>query len=525
MKIASIDQMRVLDKQAASRFGIPEQLLMENAGAAAAIVLQKKYDPQVNRFLIICGSGNNGGDGLVVARKLHSNLAQVEVVIFGSPAKYHGAALQNYHIVKKLKIKVIENPGIQVFRRMITASDVLVDALFGTGLDREVGGIYRDVIQAINKSRRPVASLDIPSGVGGNTGQLMGVAIKAEITITFGLPKYGNLLYPGCQNGGRLWVTHISFPPEMYNTPSIRVETNDPVLLPPRPEDAHKGSCGKVLFISGAANYLGAPYFAASAFLRTGGGLAYLATPEQVAPFIGTQGHEIVFVPQKATQAGTIARTNLDSLLKFSEQVDMVVLGPGLSLETETQNLVRDLVVRLNKPLLIDGDGLTAVAYDPGLLKKRKAPTVLTPHPGEMARLMTGRKISEESTDRIGLLKEQAKNLASIIVLKGAHTLIGYPDGAIRINMSGNAGMATAGSGDVLTGVIAGLFGIGCDFNEAVRMGVFIHGLAGDIAAQNVGEDGLIAGDILASIAPAMKRMRNEFRLVYAECNGKISVL
>ena len=522
MKIASVDQMRELDKQASSRFGIPEQLLMENAGVSAAIVLQQNYDPEVNSFLIICGAGNNGGDGLVVARKLHSNRARIEVVIFGSPAKYHGSAQQNYNIVRKLKIKVVENPGIQVFRRMINTSDVLVDALFGTGLDREISGVFRDVILSINNSGKPVASLDIPSGVSGSTGQLMGVAVNAEMTVTFGLPKYGNLLYPGCQNGGRLWVTHISFPPEIYGT-TIRVETNDPVQLPPRPEDAHKGSCGKVLFISGAANYLGAPYFAASAFLRTGGGLAYLATPEQVAPFIGAQGHEIVFVPQKATGAGSIAQANLDSLLKFSEQVDMVVLGPGLSLETETQNLVRDLAVRLKKPLLIDGDGLSAIAHDPVILKKRKAPTVLTPHPGEMARL-TGRKLSENNPDRIKLLTEQSKKLGSIVVLKGAHTLIGYPNGSIRINLSGNAGMATAGSGDVLTGVIAGLFGIGCGFEEAVRLGVFVHGLAGDMAAEKSGKDGLIAGDILASVAPAMKRMRNAFKEVNSEYKSKILV-
>ncbi len=502
--------MRQLDRRAATEYGIHEQLLMENAGESAAITLLNQFDKHADSFLVVCGAGNNGGDGLVVARKLHSNQLPVRVVIFGDPEKYGGAALQNFRITQKINLEIAVNPKIKTFRQMISEAAVLIDALFGTGIDREISGIYREIITEINVCQKPVVSLDIPSGVNGDTGEIMGTCVNASMTVTFGLPKYGNLLYPGFQHGGQLYLTHISFPPEMYMHKEFIVETNDPIKLPGRAGDAHKGICGKVLFIAGAANYLGAPYLAAGTFLRTGGGLAYLATPEQVAPFIGAGGHEIVFVPQIQTDTGSIARVNLETLLAFSEQVDMVVIGPGLSLHPETQQLVRDIAVAVKKPLLVDGDGLTAIAQNPELLRKRTASTILTPHPGEMARLV-GTDKPGYAENKISLVQQQARRLNSILVLKGAHSLIGYPDGKIYINMSGNAGMATAGSGDVLTGVIAGLYGIGYGIETAVRMGVFIHGAAGDIAAEKTGEDGLIAGDIMAAVPQTMKRMRESF--------------
>jgi len=516
--------MRQLDRRAAAEYGIHEQLLMENAGESAAITLLNRFDYLPDSYLIVCGAGNNGGDGLVVARKLHSNDLPVRVVIFGDPKKYRGAALHNFKISQKINLDPVVNPKIQTFRKMISEAAVLIDALFGTGIDREVSGIYREVITEINACKKPVVSLDIPSGINGDTGEIMGICVNAAMTVTFGLPKYGNLLYPGYQHGGQLWLTHISFPPEMYMHNEFNVETNNPIKLPDRAADTHKGNCGKVLFIAGAASYLGAPYFAAGSFLRTGGGLAYLATPVQVAPFIGTVGHEIVFVPQIQTDTGSIARINFESLLTFSEQVDMVVIGPGLSLNPETQQLVRDLAVAVRKPLLVDGDGLTAIAQNPELLRKRTAPTILTPHPGEMARLV-GADQPGDAKNRISLVQQQAKRLNSILVLKGAHSLISYPDGRLYVNMSGNAGMATAGSGDVLSGVIAGLYGIGYRVETAARMGVFIHGVAGDIAAEQIGEDGLVAGDIMAAVPQSMKRMRMSFDQINEIYNRKIRII
>jgi NAD(P)H-hydrate epimerase len=383
-------------------------------------------------------------------------------------------------------------------------ADGIVDGLFGTGLDREVTGLFREVIEAINESGRPVLSLDIPSGVHGDTGEILGIAVRADHTVTFGLPKIGNLLYPGFGLGGRLHVSHISFPPALFEDPAVLVETNGPVPLPPRPETAHKGSCGDVLFIAGAAGYFGAPYFSAMSLLKAGGGYARLAAPKSMIPFLAGRGSEIVFVPQAETAAGSISLANREALLALAEKADMVVIGPGLSLAEETQGLVRELAAAIEKPLLIDGDGITALAGRPEILRSRKAPTLLTPHPGEMSRL-AGKPVAEIERGRIAVLKASCADLKALIVLKGAHSLIGTPEGRVFINLSGNPGMATAGSGDVLTGTIAAMHGLGLPLTEAVRKGVFLHGLAGDLAAADKGQDGITAQDILDFLPYALK--------------------
>jgi NAD(P)H-hydrate epimerase len=524
MKISSVQQMREMDQQAIGEFGITEELLMENAGNAAFFAMQQEYDLQNKKILIFCGIGNNGGDGFVVARKLHSRQVDVQIVILGDPAKFKGSTKINYDIIQKLPVTILQYDKLKTTVTLIRQSDIIIDALFGTGLDREVQGSYKKVIELINTSRKKVVSLDIPSGIHGDIGQVLGCAVQANITVTFGLPKTGNLLYPGYAHCGKLYCTHISFPPELYNRSSIQVETNNPLPLPVRKGDAHKGNCGKVLFIAGSANYMGAPYFAAQSFLKSGGGLSFLATPEKVSLSIGKKGREIVFLPQKETEKGSMAKDNKKFLLDYSRQVDLVVIGPGLSLHPETQQLVRDLVPAIRKSLLIDGDGLTAVAGDLAVLKRRKAPTILTPHPGEMCRL-TGISLEDLDNKRIRILQKTAKELNSSIVLKGAHSLIGFPDGRVFINLSGNPGMATAGSGDVLTGTIAAMYGLGFSVPEALRMGVFMHGLAGDLAAGAIGQDGLVAGDIMARLPDAMKAIRTQFDEIYADYYNSIFII
>jgi NAD(P)H-hydrate epimerase len=352
--------------------------------------------------------------------------------------------------------------------------------------------------------------VDIPSGINGDTGQVMGAAVQADYTVTFGLPKLGNMLYPGYEHCGELYVSHISFPPALYDSRAIKVAINKPVELPERARDPHKGSYGKALFIAGSSSYLGAAYFSALSFLKAGGGLSYLATPKSISPFIASKGSEIVLVPERETASGSIALENKDELLGFSQMVDMVVLGPGLSLAQETQELVRKLAPKINKPLLIDGDGITAVADDLGRIRKREAPTILTPHLGEMSRI-TKMDVSEINKNKIDVLQRMAGELNAMIILKGAHSLIGYPDGTVFINVSGNSGMATAGSGDVLTGTIAAMYGLGLSLEDAVRMGVFIHGFSGDVAAVDKGEDGMTAQDILDCLPEAMKLYRDNF--------------
>jgi hydroxyethylthiazole kinase-like uncharacterized protein yjeF len=516
MKVASAKQMREMDLQAIENLGIPEEILMENAGQASFQVLSREFGVAGKRYCIFCGIGNNGGDGLVVARQILSGGGTPRVFIVGDPDRLHGAAKINMEIVSRLPIVVKRVKEIASVPPAVVQCDGIVDALFGTGLDREVGGIHREVIELVNMSGKPVLSLDIPSGVNGDTAEVMGTAIRADHTVTYGLPKIGNMLHPGCELSGRLHVCHISFPPSLYEDEAIEVELNGFIALPPRGPTIHKGSVGDVLFIAGAAGYFGAPYFSAMSFLKAGGGYARLAAPRSMTPFLATRGSEIVFVPQAETAEGSLSLKNKDSLLALSECVDMVVIGPGLSLADETQQLVRELAAGIAKPLLIDGDGITAVAAHQDIIRNRRAPTILTPHAGEMSRL-TGKPVSEGEKRRIPILQATAEALRAYVVLKGARSLVGTPERRVFINLSGNAGMATAGSGDVLTGTIAAMFGLGLPLTEAVRKGVFIHGFSGDLAAQDKGEDGITAQDVLNYLPYAMKQDRDGIDETLAE--------
>lgn len=508
MKISSVQEMRTMDRTAVEKFGIMEEILMENAALATYSVILKTCGVVGKKFIIVCGIGNNGGDGFAIARQIHSNGGIVTVFVLGDSNKLQGAAKMNFDIISRIPLEIHTIKSVESIHSRVLHCDAIVDAIFGTGLTREVGGLYRDTIQLINSGNKTVFSVDIPSGVNGDTGKIMGAGIKADHTVTYGLPKRGTMLYPGYELCGELFVTHISFPPAIYEAESIRIAINDPFPLPPKDMDAHKGDFGEVLFIAGAANYFGAPYFSAMSFLKAGGGYARLGAPLSITPFIAAQGSEIVFIPQKETASGSIAYESKESLCDLAETMDMVVLGPGLSLNEETQQLVRDLTQVIEKPLLIDGDGITAICQDLAILKQRKASTILTPHLGEMSR-MTKLSVDEIESDKIALVQKTARELNSIIVLKGAHSLIGYPDERVFINMSGNPGMATAGSGDVLTGTIAAMFGLGQSIEDAVRTGVFVHGLSGDMAAVDLGEDGMTAGDILEYIPQAVRVIRD----------------
>ncbi|HEX7540332.1 MAG TPA: NAD(P)H-hydrate dehydratase, partial [Syntrophales bacterium] len=469
--------------------------------------LAGEMDIAGGRFAVFCGGGNNGGDGFVVARKIHSGGGIVKVFLLAEKNRYKGAARKNLDRLLNLPVDVRPVKSVDDVRGYILQSNAVIDAIFGTGLDRDVEGLHREVIELINAIGKPVYSLDIPSGVNGDTGRLMGTAIRAAATVTFGLPKHGNLLYPGFLCGGKLYVTHISLPPELFDSESIGVEVNDPPPLPARKTWGHKGDFGDVLFVAGAAGYYGAPAFSALSFLKAGGGYSRLAAPASVIQGIAAQAGEIVFVPQRETASGSIALRNKATLLELAGCVDMVVLGPGLSLAEETQKLVRELAAKIEKPIVIDGDGITAIAKNPRFLKRRRFETVLTPHAGEMSRI-SGKSREEIEKDPIGILRETAAGLDSIFVLKGAHSLVGFPDGRVWINMSGNSGMATAGSGDVLTGAIGAMFGLGLPVQEAVRAGVFVHGLAGDLASAAKGEDGITARDIMESLPRAVAMVR-----------------
>jgi len=515
MKVASVSEMRKMDQTAVKKYGIDEILLMENAGNAVFFAIEEEIKIKNNKFLILAGGGNNGGDGMVTARKLHSNGAEVNFLLLTDEKKLKGITQKHFNILKNIGVSIKKKPSQKEIEKALKETDVVVDAILGTGLSGEVKGVYKETIELVNKPGKKVVSVDISSGINGDTGEVMGVAVKSDITVTFGLPKTGELNYPGYEHWEKLFVSHISFPPALYDDKSIKTAINYPLELKERGKDTHKGSFGKCLFISGAKKYLGAPYFSAMSFLKAGGGLSYLATPESISSYMGKRGKELVLLSQKETKTGSISKENLKGLIEFSEEADFVVMGPGLSLDKETQELARSLITKIKKPLLIDGDGLTSIKDNLDLIKKRKTLTVLTPHPGEFIRLFGG-KMKETKTHRVKITREKSIEYGSFIVFKGANSLIGSPDGRVFINLTGNSGMATAGSGDVLTGIIAAMFKIVPGdtekekFENAVRTGVLIHGLAGDLAAEKKGKDGITATDILNSIPEAIKEYRKE---------------
>jgi NAD(P)H-hydrate epimerase len=514
-----------MDNRAVEKYLIPEDILMENAGLSACSVIKDRYGIRHNSFLIICATGNNGGDGLVVARSIHSRGGNAIVFILGNREKYKSTSRVNLARLLSTSVEVFDlsqdTSSMDRFKEALQNRNIVVDAIFGTGLVREVKGFYADIINLINGSGKKVVSLDIPSGVNGNTGQIMGISVKADVTITFGLPKYGNLLYPGYDHCGKLYVTHISFPPPLYHDDSINVRINLPPQLKKRDPVGYKGSFGDVLFIAGSSSYYGAPYLSAFSFLKAGGGYSRLAAPASIVPFIATRAQEIVFIPLKETESQSISSENIDLLLEAAGKVDMVVMGPGISLDPDTSELVCLLAEKIEKPLLLDGDGITALSSSLEILKMRKCPTILTPHPGEMSR-MTGLSVKEIKERSISVLMEAAQRNCATIVLKQAHSLIGCPGGEVFINLSGNCGMATAGSGDVLTGTIAAMTGLGLSVREAVQAGVFIHGLAGDLAAIKIGEDGLTAGDILEFLPAALAYYRDNYYSIQEHCYDKV---
>lgn len=355
----------------------------------------------------------------------------------------------------------------------------------------------------MNASQVPILSLDIPSGINADTGAVLGTAVRAEATVTFGMPKRGNLLYPGYACGGDLYCSEISFPPEAVESASIAVETGAPPNLPLRDPAGHKGSFGKVLIIGGAPNYRGAPAMAASAALRSGAGYARLAVPAVLAPQIFPLVPEAVFLPMEGA-GGALGAEHTPALLEHADSADSAVIGPGLSTAPESIRLAREFIAAAKLPLVIDGDALTALAGREEITRSRSADSILTPHPGEMARLL-GSSIQDVESNRIEIAREAAERYGATVVFKGAHTVIAEADGSVWMNLTGNAGMGTAGSGDVLAGLI-GALAARMNASAAARLGVHLHGLAGDLAAAEVGETGMTATDLLEALPAAFRR-------------------
>ena len=517
MKIATVDDIKRLDNEASTKYGISRLLLMENAAMAIKNVVEHEFGVSGLKILVVAGPGNNGGDGLAAARQLHSCGADTTICILTDEDKFKGEAKKNLEIVKNIGLPIHRITEASDLNPYLLDSDLVIDAIFGTGLNRDVRGIYADAIDAINDSYVPVLSVDIPSGINGDNGQVMGTAIYADYTVTFGLPKPGHFIYPGAEHVGKLYISHISYPRALIEDDELNIELNTPTLIPPRYGDTHKGDYGRCLFIAGSKIYMGAPYLAAYSFLVTGGGMSYLSTVDSISRYIAVKGGEIILIPLKETSEGYISSENIDTIMDHAERMDFIVIGPGLGLSEDTEKITIEIVKNVDKPILVDGDGLTHISKYLEILNGREAPTILTPHPGEMSRL-TQLDIPTIKKDKINIVKRFCMRYGVYLALKGANTIIGYPNGKIFINTSGNPGMATAGTGDVLAGMIPALYCQGLDIGDALRTGVFLHGVAGDIAAQKYGLEGVTASRVMRNINNAIKFLEEKYSEIIDTC-------
>lgn len=512
MKICTIEQMRGLTQQAEHEYHISDEIITEHLAMQAQQTLERRIGMREKWFVALCGDDAATARGCAVARQLHAHGATVRVYFLRHPSQYSDTTQRQIERLRCLPldmgpISTADAPTIAVLH-----CDAVVDALVDASAAETVTGLAAELIDMVNDSRRPVISLGLPSGIHADTGRVLGIAMRAAYTVVRGVPTIGNILYPGYEHCGELVMTAASLPPALRESDTMPTALNAPLPLPPRSATGHKGSFGDVLVIAGAGTYYGAPYFSATAVLKAGGGYSRLAAPASIIPVIAAKSSELVYVPQPETDTGSLAADTAPALLELAEQVDLVILGPGLSLHEDTQRLARELAAAIPKPLLIDGDGITAICQRPDALRQRTAETIITPHPGEMSRL-TGQSVRDITTNPLAILRQATESLNAFIVLKGAHSLIGYPDGRVFVNMSGNSGMGTAGSGDVLTGTIAAMFGLGLSVPEAVRQGVFVHGLAGDLAADARGEDGITAQDILDTLPDAVQLARRTLPL------------
>jgi len=509
MKIATAQEIRNIDRRAIREFGLPGPVLMENAAAAIMAEMERFFDGLAGvKVGILCGKGNNGGDGLALARRLRVRGVPVRVALLASLAELQGEAKLNAEVLRKTDVEVIAKASPRSVEDVIGWSDILVDALLGVGLSSPLKGSYAAAVDKINRSGRPVVAVDIPTGVNADTGEVMGTAVRADLTVTMALPKRGLVLHPGASCAGEVRVADIGIPPQVAEQENIGVSLLDADTvsgtLAGRARDAHKGDFGHLLVIAGSLGKAGAAVMAARGALRSGAGLVTVAAPMGLVPVIQQQVVEAMCMPAAESIDGTLGMGAEEEIIRAAARMSACAVGPGLTTHNETVRVVRTLVRSLAVPMVIDADAVNALAGNLDALKKARAPRVLTPHPGEMARLL-GTTADDVQRDRIGTAQRFARTHGAVVVLKGAGTVVATPAGEAFINTTGNPGMATGGTGDVLTGVIGSLLAQGYGPIEAACIGVHLHGRAGDLAAKEKGEAGMIAGDVIEKLPEAIK--------------------
>ncbi len=512
MYLVTAAEMREMDRKTIENFGLAGQILMENAGRKAIDMFMADF-PEIHskKICILAGRGNNGGDALVMARYLLNKAKAVNTFVCTAREKLKGDALTNLILLETLCREkggqhlffIPDLEAFEKFRSAIRHHDLFVDGLLGTGLNTPVRGFFREVITTLNESAGPVFSLDIPSGLDADTGMPLGICIKAQATATFGFAKAGHFLGNGRAFTGHLKVMDIGIPDYIAASCPPCLEVLQPStiapLFPPRDIHGHKGTWGHVLVIAGSRGKSGAAILAANAAVAAGTGLVTLALPDAINDTVESCTIEAMTVPLPDDGNGYLTHTALDSIQALARNKSALALGPGLGTHEETRNLVISLVEKTDLPLILDADALNCIAHDPCLLKKRKAPTILTPHPGEMARL-TGRSVQEIQADRLTAAREFAAAYQVILVLKGSGTITALPDGKAFFCAAGTPGMASGGMGDVLTGIIAGLTAQGLSPADAARAGTFLHGACGDLMARRKGPWGVPASEMLNAL-------------------------
>ena len=514
MKILTSIQMREIDRKTIEGIGIPGAVLMENAGIRITQAILKRF-PEVaeQNIVVVAGKGNNGGDGFVVARHLFNRGARPTVLLLAKKDEVKGDAALNLAVADRIGVEIVETPTVAEWKKHkvgVWHASIIVDAIFGTGLLKPADGIYAAAIEDINKAGAFKIAVDIPSGLSSDTHLIIGPAVKADLTVALAAPKISHVLPPAEEFIGELVVADISVPPFLFDDPCLKIELVEKTTLAPyfkrRKKDSHKGSYGHLFVLAGSLGKTGAAAMAARAALRTGAGLVTVGTPQSCLPAIARSMMELMTEALPETPQKTLSESALTMILDLMKGKDAVLIGPGISTHPSTARLITSLLPKIKSPVVIDADGLNILAENPDALRSLPKPAVLTPHPGEFARLI-GRSNQDVLDRRLELAPRFSEQLGVYLVLKGYRTLIATPEGRVFINPTGNPGMATGGSGDVLSGMIASLIIQEKDVLGATLAAVYLHGLSGDIGARKLGERALVAGDLIKYLPQAIREM------------------
>ena len=513
MIVVTAEQMREMDRLTIQKYGVSSLILMERAGEGIAEGILKRFGKIAKKgVLVVAGKGNNGGDGFVVARLLKQKHIPCEVVLLAKPEELSPDAARNHHVYLKVRGRVVEVTEGRLDRLSdsMSGKGLLVDAILGTGMKNDVRGLYADAITLMNAAGIPIVAVDIPSGLHTDKGVPLGVSIQSEMTITLGYPKIGEVIYPGLNYVGDLVVTDIGIDPRAVAEVAPKTELLEQEeigwLVPRREADTHKGTYGHLLVIAGSRGKTGAAILACRAAMRTGSGLVSLAAPRSLNDIFASSLIEVMTEPLRDNATEEMELPSDEEWHRLLERKDALLFGPGIGVSDATRNTLRWLLKNLDLPWVIDADGLNNLALDLNRLRHARTPPVVTPHPGEMARLV-GKSTAAVNQDRIEVARAFAIENRCYVVLKGARTVLATADGTVLINPTGNPGMASGGMGDVLAGMLAALLGQGFSPEEAMKLGVYLHGFVGDRVAEEKGEIGLIASDIIEGLPAGMRAL------------------